>query len=204
MRVRMLMAGLLALAMPALAGPTVAKGIMRDVPPEALGAAAPIEEQLATLETELAEAEVLADEAKGSIKTEKLEAKAAEARLEADKAATKAARKSGDRSSVREAKATADETRAAIEQEEAEARAARAARALASERVSLLKAEIALRESELELVKAQAAYDAGLPIDVAVFDAAVAKSEIQFQQARTDYSLAEAKHNAKTSGMAEE
>ncbi|TNE84756.1 MAG: hypothetical protein EP330_28485 [Deltaproteobacteria bacterium] len=194
----------LALAMPAVAGPSVSKSILKDVPPESLAAATALEDQVAALREQLAEAEADAEEAKNGIKAEKLEAKAAEARLEADLAAKKAAKKDGDRAAVRDARATADETRADIEMQEAEAKAARAEKALAGERVKLLKAEIALRSSEAERAKADAAYQAGLPVDVGIFDAAVAKADIDYQKAREEYSLAEAKYNAKSSGMPEE
>ena len=105
---------------------------------------------------------------------------------------------------MRDARAAADETRSEIDSQEAEAKAARAAKALAGERIKLISAEIDLREAEAEQLKARAAYDAGMVLDVAMFEAAVAKAEIDYQKAREEYSLAEAKYNAKMGDVAQE
>ena len=61
-----------------------------------------------------------------------------------------------------------------------------------------------LREAEAEQLKARAAYDAGMVLDVAMFEAAVAKAEIDYQKAREEYSLDEAKYNAKMGDVAQE
>ncbi len=186
----------LMLATTAVAGPSVKRSLVSQLPAEAVATADVLEVQVDQLE----EAEEIKErqwrDAKAEGKALKLELKAVKAQVKADKAERKAAKKAGDAGRVTEA-------RAAMEASDAQVAELEAAIDRHKELVKLLKAQLDqivaqqdLKDAERQVIFAQAVNEHVEPYSDAKMRGARAKAEIKFQQARRAVGQAEARYAA--------
>jgi len=184
---------LVALSTSALAGPNVAQAQLKQLPAEVNAAFEPGVAEIAALEQAIEKASAEADIARTGIKADKLDSKAAEARIKADKAELKAAKKAKDKAAKKAAKAKIDASKTQADVASADVDTAAARHKLALAQVDLLQAELDLKRARLEHQRAQAVLDNELEIDVNIYASAQSKAEIAYEEARAAVSLAEAK-----------
>ena len=187
----------LLLAPLAMAGPKIPKAQLKQLPEDVLSRFEAGETVLDELDADHEKALVEAEHAQTKIKADKMQLKALKSKLDADKAAKKAAKEAKDKGKIKATKAQIEATELEITAAEGRVRAASALAKLEAERAQLIEAERDVKEAELRYQQAQAIYDAELEIDVNIYEAAVSKVKIKFEEARADVMLAEAKVSGK-------
>ncbi len=187
-----LLLGLL-LAVPALAGPSVPRKMMQDVPEAAVAAGQALESEIARLDARSSEYARKAALDAGRVPTLKQEVKVVQAQIKAEKARRKAAKKAKDRSAVStieaqlkalDAKLTDAETLATLTALRADVLASHAA---------LLAAEAEVKRCKVQQGYAEALNTVHPDFDPNKYTQATAKAETSYQKSRAKLATAEQK-----------